>query len=226
MKANQMNQFDNSSKTDNKSPFVLALLLVLSISIYYIGGNMNGWWGQTTSGENALITQESSESFVASPGIERNSIVATNESESFAPDFSLSSIHDDEIIYALSQFRGQPIILNFWASWCGPCRVEMPAFQAAYEEYGKDGLIVIAVNQTFMDDVDAAREFANTMGLTFPLLKDDDGRVSEGLYQVRGLPMTLVIRPDGTIAFGQIGPMSEEQIMETSQKLIAGEAVP
>jgi peroxiredoxin len=101
----------------------------------------------------------------------------------------------------------------------------MPALQRAYEKYRAEGLIVLGVNQTFVDDLDAARNFVDELALTFPNARDDTGITSERLYQVIGLPTSVLISPAGEIVHVQIGQMTDEQIETFSQQLVAGGAI-
>jgi thiol-disulfide isomerase/thioredoxin len=101
----------------------------------------------------------------------------------------------------------------------------MPALQRAYEKYRDEGLIILGVNQTFVDSLDAAREFVNELALTFPNVRDDSGNTSEKLYRVIGLPTSVFITQDGEIAHKQIGQMTDEQIESFSQQLLIGEAI-
>jgi thiol-disulfide isomerase/thioredoxin len=134
-------------------------------------------------------------------------------------------LFDETKTISLSEYAGQPVILNFWASWCVPCKAEMPALQRAYEEHRDEGLVVLGVNQTFIDDLDAARDFVNELALTFPNVRDDTENTSEGLYQVMGLPTSVLITQDGEIAHKQIGQMTDMQIDTFSRQLAAGEAI-
>lgn len=142
-----------------------------------------------------------------------------------APDFTLPDLVDDDTIYALSAYRGQPVILNFWASWCVPCRREMPALQATAGRYEEDGLLLLGMNQTYLDNVDAARAFVQELALTFPNTRDDEGVVGSEAYQVVGIPTTVFIAPDGAVAHIQIGEMSLEQVTAYTEQLIAGNPV-
>jgi thiol-disulfide isomerase/thioredoxin len=139
--------------------------------------------------------------------------------------FVLPDLFDESLNHSLGSYNGRPVILNFWASWCVPCKEEMPALQRAYEKYRDAGLIVLGVNQTFVDDLETARGFVNELSLTFPNVRDDTGNTSEGLYQVMGLPTSVFITPDGQIVHKQIGQMTDEQIESFSRQLIAGEAI-
>jgi cytochrome c biogenesis protein CcmG, thiol:disulfide interchange protein DsbE len=124
-----------------------------------------------------------------------------------APDFSLSNSEGQT--YTLSELRGKPVLINLWASWCSPCRAEMPAMQRVYEEYASQGFEILAVNTTFQDDPNRASAFAAELGLTFPIVWDLDGRVSD-LYQLRGMPTSFFVDGDGIIQEVIIGgPMAE-----------------
>jgi hypothetical protein len=99
----------------------------------------------------------------------------------------------------------------------------MPALQQAYQEHSREGLVLLGVNQTYIDDLDAAQAFVQELNVTFPSVRDDTGNISEGRYRVLGLPTTVFITPDASIAHVQIGQLTESQIANFTQKLIAGE---
>ncbi len=139
-----------------------------------------------------------------------------------APDFILPDLFDETIMRTRSEYDGRPLILNFWASWCGPCRAEMPALQRAYDEYSPSGLMVLGINETYIDNLEAAQAFVTELGLTFPSVRDGDGKTSDDLYRVIGLPTSVFITPEGKVAHVQIGQMSEEQIQSYSSQLAAG----
>lgn len=135
-----------------------------------------------------------------------------------APDFTLETLDGGTI--ALSELRGRPVVLNLWASWCPPCRAEMPALQAAYRLDGPNGLVVLAVNTTFQDREADAAAFVEEFGLTFPIALDRDGVVSRQ-YLLRALPSTYFIGPDGVIDRVVIGgPMAEATIRSAVAELL------
>ncbi|MFH2102486.1 MAG: TlpA disulfide reductase family protein [Chloroflexota bacterium] len=107
-----------------------------------------------------------------------------------APNFSLPNLDGDLI--SLSAQRGQVVVINFWATWCPPCRAEMPALQRIYSEYQDRGLIVLAINLTSQDRLNAINPFIQNNNLTFPILLDQEGIVSH-LYKVTALPTTFFI---------------------------------
>ena len=119
-----------------------------------------------------------------------------------APDFALPDM--DEQKHALSDFRGKVVMLNFWATWCPPCRREMPSMQRLYDKYRERGLVVLAVNQ--FEDPDLVFEFTGRLSLepTFPILFDRESRISEQ-YGVKGLPTTYLLDRQGRIRYRAIG---------------------
>jgi cytochrome c biogenesis protein CcmG, thiol:disulfide interchange protein DsbE len=124
-----------------------------------------------------------------------------------APDFSLESAEGEQ--YTLSALKGHPVLVNLWATWCPPCRAEMPAIEKMYQEYRGRGFIVLAVNMTSQDDPLKVNPFVQEHELTFPILFDRTGAVAIS-YQLRSLPSSYFISPDGTISKVVIGgPMSE-----------------
>jgi peroxiredoxin len=136
-----------------------------------------------------------------------------------APDFTLDLMSGGQI--ALSDFRGQAVMINIWASWCPPCREEMPAIQKVYENYKDQGLVVLAVNTTNQDTEAAAAAFVEEFGLTFPIPLDRDGTVSKR-YQLRGLPSTYFVDRAGVIRSVVVGgPMSESLIRSKVQEILA-----
>lgn len=113
-----------------------------------------------------------------------------------APDFRLASPNNDK--FQLSDHKGQPIILNFWASWCPPCRAEMPAFQEAWLENRDSDLLIVAVNATNQDSINDIHSFVEENNLDFPILLDTNGSVTTS-YQVFSLPTTFFISRSGVI---------------------------
>lgn len=113
-----------------------------------------------------------------------------------APDFTLTSL--DETVISLSDLQGRPVILNFWASWCPPCRAEMPAFQDAWLEFGDSELVIIGVNATRQDSLPEINAFLAAIPVNFPILLDFDGSATAA-YRVHSLPTTYFINRSGVI---------------------------
>jgi cytochrome c biogenesis protein CcmG, thiol:disulfide interchange protein DsbE len=138
-----------------------------------------------------------------------------------APNFTLDSLSGDPI--TLNDLRGKVVVLNLWASWCPPCRAEMPAMNAVYEKFRDQGLVVLGVNTTFQDDETNARAAIGDWGLNFPIVFDRDGATSR-TYRLQAMPTTFFIGRDGVIrdiVFG--GPMSEALIASKIEKLMREE---
>ena len=110
-----------------------------------------------------------------------------------APDFTATTLAGETV--TLSQLRGTPVVLNFWATWCPPCRAELPHFQAAHEAQG-DRATILAVDER--EDPQQVAGFAQRLGLTFPIPLDTDGRIGVQ-YRVRALPTTYFIDANGVI---------------------------
>lgn len=132
-----------------------------------------------------------------------------------APDFELPTPQGNEL--ALSTFRGRPVMLNFFTTWCGPCQAEMPAMQAVYQRYAGEGLVLLAVD--LQDTPDEVADYGEEMGLSFPLLVDEQGRVGN-LYGVNSFPRTFFIDTDGVIRHIAVGTMAEEEIEDDVKDLL------
>lgn len=112
-----------------------------------------------------------------------------------APNFKLWDLNGNAV--SLSDYRGSVVLVNFWATWCGPCKVEMPAMEKLYREFGRKGFEILAVS-TDAQGAAVTRPFRDDMGLTFPILHDSDYRV--GLtYGARTLPMSFLVDRQGTM---------------------------
>ena len=117
-----------------------------------------------------------------------------------APAFALQDL--DGRTHRLSDYRGQPVIVNFWATWCPPCRAEMPSMQRAWQRVKAEGIQILAVNVG--EDADSIFQFTANYPVEFPLLMDADA-VVVGAWPVKGLPTTFVVDPQGRLAYRAIG---------------------
>ena len=139
-----------------------------------------------------------------------------------APDFALESRAPGETL-RLSDYRGQVVVLNFWASWCGPCRQEMPEFEAEYQRHAAAGdLTILAVNALSLDSRRDAERFIEEFEVTFPVAYDETGAVAER-YRVRGLPSTFFIDRAGVVRAATFGPVFGGLLEAGIAKAQAGE---
>ncbi|MCK9485558.1 MAG: TlpA family protein disulfide reductase [Dehalococcoidia bacterium] len=128
-----------------------------------------------------------------------------------APDFWLESPDGP---FRLSETRGDVVIVNFWATWCGPCRFEMPEFQGVHHTRGEpEGIRIVAVNLTSSDSREGAMNFVEEYGLTFTIAFDETGGVA-GHYGVRGLPATFFIDREGILRSRVNGPVLGDRLEE------------
>jgi thiol-disulfide isomerase/thioredoxin len=129
-----------------------------------------------------------------------------------APPLTLTSLKEEEV--SLADQQGSLVLLNFWATWCPPCRAEMPAMEAMHQKYAGEGLVIIAVNATRQDNINDVIHFAGEYQLTFPILLDKDSEASEA-YQIRSLPTTFFIDHQGRILDVIIGGPIAEALLES-----------
>ena len=117
-----------------------------------------------------------------------------------APDFNLKG--EDGKSYRLSDMRGKVVVINFWATWCPPCRYEMPAMERLWQKVKDKNIVIWGVNVG--EDADTIFEFTGTYPVSFPLPMDIDGKVIEQ-YPIKGLPTTYVINPQGMVTHRAVG---------------------
>jgi len=134
-----------------------------------------------------------------------------------APDFALQSLAGNPL--KLSDLKGKPVLINFWATWCAPCLLEMPNLQEYYEEYpGQFEVLAVNAGETER----TVQKFVDDVGLSFIILLDPDGEVQQ-LYRIKGYPTTYFLDKDGIIRFQHIGLLTEAHIEEYLGSLGIGE---
>ena len=134
-----------------------------------------------------------------------------------APGFTLASREGQDV--SLAQYKGQVVMINFWASWCGPCRQEMPLLESIYRKYNKAGFTLIGVNVE--PDSQKANEWLKATPVSFPILYDKDSKVSK-LYDVAGMPSTVIIDRNGNLRVLHRGykPGDENEYLDSIRTLI------
>jgi peroxiredoxin len=138
------------------------------------------------------------------------------------PDFDLATLDGQRV--KLSEYRGKTVLLNFWATWCQPCKIEMPWFVELQNQYGKDGLVVLGVA---MDDSEAPKiaQFAQEMGVNYPVLLGTD-QVSDDFGNVQYLPTTFYIDRNGAIVEKVAGLLSRKEIEDDVRKALSSNSRP
>ena len=134
-----------------------------------------------------------------------------------APPFTLAARGGQAV--SLAQYKGQVVMINFWASWCGPCRTEMPLLESIYKKYNKMGFTMLGVNVE--PNSQAANDWLKATPVSFPILYDTDSKVSK-LYDVAGMPSTVIIDRTGKLRVLHRGykPGDENEYMDSIRALI------
>lgn len=177
----------------------LALLLLSGLFVY-------GVYEAATSSGTGSASEETAQDEAADPSARKIGI-AKGE---LAPDFVLKDLQGESV--RLSDYRGRVVLLNFWATWCPPCRVEMPHMQRFFTDYAAKGVVVLGVNLTTTEKhPENVPAFVDDRQLTFPIVLDEKGEVMQ-TYQVVGYPTTYLIDADGTIREKFIGVLDYEKM--------------
>lgn len=141
---------------------------------------------------------------------------ASSPARSVAPDFTLTAA--DGRAVSLQALRGQVVLLNFWATWCPPCKAEMPDLDALQREYAASkGFTVIGVNME--EEAAVVTAFAESRKISFPLLLDADGQVASKLFAVRSLPTSMIIDREGLIRDAWMGQISKDAMLARLQRV-------
>ena len=172
-----------------KRQFRIPALLAIPVGIYAIG----------------FVALLISQSAVQSP-LQTNTVLLIDHP---APDFALSGI--DGKIHHLKDYSGKRIVLNFWATWCVPCRQEMPLLQKTYAQLQSNGLVVIGVDQ--QEDAGTVSAFLKEVNVTYPILLDNDLSAFHA-YGVMGIPITFFIDTNGIVRAKSIGALTDNLLQQ------------
>lgn len=194
----------------------LVLVIVLASSLYpmlsekYLNGSTDG----KILGEEkeAADGKKQTDSQASGGSAEQKTL-----SSSPADDFTVYSGDLSEV--RLSEYYGKPIVVNFWASWCSPCRSELPAFNRVYEKY-RDEVVFLMVNLSDGESVSEIKKFVSDNGYTFPVYYDLSGDAAR-TYGIYSIPETVFINSDGSLYGSQLGAVSEA-ILENYVKILLG----
>ena len=132
-----------------------------------------------------------------------------------APDFTVTLLGGSDL--ASIDLQGRVVVINFWASWCAPCRNEAPELQSAWEAYQDKGVTFVGI--TYQDAKNASQRFVDTFGLTYPNGVDEKGQISRA-YGITGIPETFIIDREGNIAWSRIGEVRADELAEQLERLL------
>ncbi|WP_301170745.1 thiol-disulfide oxidoreductase ResA [Brevibacillus nitrificans] len=132
-----------------------------------------------------------------------------------APNFSLQQLNGPDM--ALSDLKGKGVVLNFWGTWCEPCKKELPALQQQYDQFKDKGLVVVGVN--IGESTVAVEPFVKQFGVNFPILLDSQSQITK-LYRIGPIPTTFFISPDGDVEEIFIGQLNEALIAQKVSKIL------
>lgn len=134
-----------------------------------------------------------------------------------APEFTLEAVDGGEV--RLADYKGQVVLINIWATWCPPCVREIPRLQRTYEQYRDQGFVLLGVNTTYQDDRAKVVKFARDQGISYPVLLDTTGEMSQD-YAGRLMPTSYLIDREGKIVMVQVGEVDEARLKEQVAALL------
>ncbi|MCM3568113.1 TlpA disulfide reductase family protein [Neobacillus mesonae] len=182
--------------------------MIKKILVVLVLGGLIGWgiYNYTSSPAQSQIEVQKSKP------VNSKSVEIGFEEGNKAPDFGLQTLDGKNI--KLSDMEGKKVILNFWATWCPPCKAEMPHMQEFYQEQKSHNVKILAVNLTTAEkDANNIAKFVKDYGLTFPILLDQNGEIGNS-YQAFTIPTSYIIDTKGIIRKKIIGPMDKEMMTE------------
>ena len=198
---------------------ILKLLIwILAFGVVIVGASVlyNRLSDEVSVGGIATVTQETAAAEeTAVPG---ETTPETQESSNPAPDFTVYDLEGNA--HKLSDFRGKPVLLNFWASWCGPCQMEMPDFQKFYESHGdKVNFVIVNLTDGQQETVETASAFIEEKGYTFPVYYDTDIDAAMK-YGVSAVPVSYFIDAEGNFVAWAQGALTADMLQQGMDMLL------
>ncbi|MDX1616350.1 MAG: TlpA disulfide reductase family protein [Candidatus Promineifilaceae bacterium] len=200
-----MTTHQSELQNEGRNPLILiggAILLIVALVLVLFGGNLLG--DNTTVPEPAPAVADES----AAPAVTLPESGPPLQIGDRPYEFALQNLQGETV--RLSQFIGQPILINFWATWCGPCRIEMPEMQAAFEAYKEDGFVILALDQD--ETAPEVEAYFDELGLTFTPLLDVNSETAANYGLRSTLPSSVFINPAGEVAVIHRGVMTRGQL--------------
>ncbi|GLC29131.1 TlpA disulfide reductase family protein [Clostridium omnivorum] len=186
-----------------KYAFTLAIIILFGISVYtVISYNKNKTTGSNTSVSNSILSVKDSKNSIN----KKNQETITKEK---AIDFKLKDLNGKNV--SLSDFKGKKVLLNFWATWCPPCRAEMPDIEKLYQENKDSDLVILGIN--LGEDTQTVKSFIDKNKYNFNILLDSDQAVAIK-YNIVSIPTSFFIDKEGNIVYKKVGAMSIEEMRD------------
>ena len=198
---------------------ILKLLIwILAFGVVIVGASVlyNRLSGEVSVGGIATVAQETAAAEeTAAPG---ETTPETQESSNLAPDFTVYDLEGNA--HKLSDFRGKPVLLNFWASWCGPCQMEMPDFQKFYESHGDQvNFVIVNLTDGQQETVETASAFIEEKGYTFPVYYDTD-RDAAMKYPLNAVPVSFFLDAEGNFIAWAQGALTADMLQQGMDMLL------
>ncbi len=196
---------------------LISIVLVALLAIGFAGCAPQETVEETTTTVSTTEKVEQSTEQSSAPEIEEGNLIGQ-----LAYDFELKDL--DGNLIKLSDYRGKTVVLNFFATWCGPCQVETPHLNEVYLDLQDQDVAVLSVNLTASrnDEAEAVVEFANSYDVAFPIVLDEESKVAEK-YRIRSIPTNYFINPNGVIHQVFSGALNKERFIELIEEAKTGE---
>lgn len=218
-----LNFIKNNKKVMKYTIKIGGILMIIMGIMTFTGwlNNITGYLNQIGSNENSKVTSQEKEEikkeeeYISKAEENKKPIDEDKSNKEFQPSFDFTLKDQYGNTHKLSDYKGKTVFLNFWATWCPPCRSEMPHIEELYKEfnYNKDDIIILGVAQPGGEekDTEGIKQFLNDKGFTFPVVFDESGKVFND-YRIMSMPTTFMINKDGNIYGYVSGALSKDQM--------------
>lgn len=189
----------------------IRLLLLLCASVLFCAGCVGT--GKEIAEEGSEISATGGAAESGKEGGSEESEKESDEERVRIPDFEMTLV--DGVKATFDEYRGKKVLLNFWATWCGPCVGEMPAFQKLADEY-PEGLVILAVNCG--EDQKTVQKFIRSNGYSFPVVLDEEGDIQSVFGGITSIPVTVIIDEEGYVVSSHTGASGADEMYEVYKK--------